>query len=192
MLERSRISLLFTFFAVVANGCAFLNANYAAVEPQRFYRSGQMHPEAFERALDDTGAKTVICLRSAAPGDGWYDYESALADERGLDYYSLGWSKDRLPAPGELNDFIRIVDENPAPILVHCQGGVHRASAASAIYVLLEGGTIEDARAQLVRGFNKARVGDFLDGFAESNKPFRQWVHEDYAAFYAAHAGATG
>lgn len=186
MIERGRIGLLFTFLAVVANGCAFLNANYAAVEPQRFYRSGQMHPEAFERALDETGAKTVICLRGASPGEGWYEYESALTAERGVGYTVLGWSKDRLLTPDELNEFIRLVDESPGPILVHCQGGVHRASAASAIFVLLEGGTVKDARAQLHKGFKGAAVGGFLDAYAKSKKSFRAWVAEDYPAFYAA------
>jgi protein tyrosine phosphatase (PTP) superfamily phosphohydrolase (DUF442 family) len=191
MRKRLTHGLLFTILAAVASGCGYLRANYRPVEPNQFYRSGQMHPEAFERKAENDGIQTVILLRGESPGERWYDDETAIAAALGLEFHSLGWSKNRLPTPEEMQRFIRLVDESPPPVLVHCHGGVHRASAASAIYVLLEGGTVEDARAELARGFRDAPIGDFLDWYDGSEKPFRAWVAEDYPARYAAYSVAA-
>jgi len=166
--------------------CIHLNGNFQTVEPDRLYRSGQLHPEAFARRMDEFGIRRVITLRAADPNGEWYHAEAAICDARGADFYALGWSMERLPEPASLMQYLHLLKTAPGPILVHCHGGVHRAAIASAVYVLAHGGTIEDARAQIGPGFRGAPIGRLLELYeASSGAPFEEWVRDEYPALYA-------
>jgi protein tyrosine/serine phosphatase len=75
------------------------------------------------------------------------------------------------------------------PALLHCKSGADRAGLAAGLFVLLHGGTAQQALAQLSLRFGhirQARTG-ILDAFfhhyareAEGRKPFLDWVREDY------------
>ena len=188
MRKQIRSGLLFTFLSVFATGCAYLNANYDAVVPGEFYRSGQMHEDAFRRRVEEFDVQTVISLRSPAPGKSWYRDETAIANELGVAHYSLGWSKDRLPTPDELRRYVELVETSSKPILVHCAGGVHRSSVASAVYLLMRNEDMEAARMQLITGFAGAAIGRLLELYDGSEKPFGRWALEDYPALYEEHA----
>ena len=52
------------------------------------------------------------------------------------------------------------------------------------MYVLWQGGDLNDARGQLGFWFMGAGIGEVLDLYEASDKPFAQWVNEDYPALY--------
>ena len=149
-----------------------------------FYRSGQMYADALERRFQEHDIQTVISLRSASPEETWYHDELAVCDALGVAHYSLGWSKNRLPTPESLQEFIRLLEESDGPVLAHCQGGVPRTSVAAAVYVLLRGGGIAKARAQLARGFDNAPIGRLLDLYGTSEEPFAVWATVAYPRLY--------
>lgn len=173
--------------------CAHLNGNFQTVDPGRLYRSGQLHADAFARRMDEFGIRTVITLRTADLNAQWYHAEAAVCDARGADFHALGWSKEQLPEPASLLRYLDLLEAAPGPVLVHCQGGVHRAAVASAVYVLAHGGTIEEAHAQIGPGFRAAPIGKLLDLYAAvGDVPFNAWVRDDYPAIYAREIGHDG
>lgn len=174
--------LILTAFAP---GCAYLNGNFRAVDEGRLYRSGQLHAEALERRMEQHDIAAVISLRSPSPDEAWYHEEVAVCDALGVPHYSLGWSMGHLPAPESLQRYVDLLREADGPVLVHCQGGVHRSSIASAVYVLMQTDDVEAARAQLAKGFDDAPIGRLLDLYAAHQEPFDGWVRDTYPALYA-------
>ena len=161
-------------------GCVVFNHNMRAVESGAFYRSGQMPAGALGRTLRRHGIRTVISLRGAAPEEKWFREEHAACAEQGVAHHSLGWSKNDPPEPKSLRLFIDLCRESEGPILVHCQGGVHRSGVASAVYVLLHDGSMTEARQQLGLFFNDAPIGRLLDLYEGSDLTFTEWVEQEY------------
>ena len=80
-------------------------------------RSGQKRADAFERRLQEHDMQTVLSLRSASPEEAWYHDELTVCDTLGVEPYSLGRSKNRLPTPESLQDFIRLLKESDGPAI---------------------------------------------------------------------------
>jgi protein tyrosine phosphatase (PTP) superfamily phosphohydrolase (DUF442 family) len=179
-------SLLLRFWCVLAlvalggPGCALFNHNLRAVAPGAFYRSGQMPAGTLARTLRRHGIRTVISLRGAAPEEAWFQEEQAACAAQKVARHSLGWSKDALPDPESLRMFMDLCRDSEGPVLVHCQGGVHRSGVASAVYVLLHDGSMAEARQQLGLFFNDAPIGRLLDLYEDSDLTFTEWVEREY------------
>ena len=97
-----------------------------------------------------------------------------------------------MPEPEALAWLVGLYESGDTPILVHCQGGTHRSGVAAAVYVLLQGGTVEDAREQFNQFFNDAPIGELLTLYEGSDAPFDQWIVESYPELYAARMEAGG
>lgn len=170
--------------AFAAPSCSVLRSNLQVVEPGQFYRSGQMGGVELEAAARWYGIKNVVNLRGVDPGDVlWYQRELAACERVGAVHHDLSWSMRKLPTPESLVQLIEWIKTGPRPMLVHCQAGVHRAAIASAVYRLLRGDSVAQAREEIGLFFNDAPIGGLLDLYDES-KSFEQWVHEDYPALY--------
>lgn len=128
--------------------------------------------------------KTMINLRGGQPDEGWYRREIAACERNNVIHHDLSWSMSKIPTPESLVQLIDWINTEPRPILVHCQGGVHRAAVASAVYRLLRGDSVEEAREELGVFFMDAPIGALLDLYDKS-KPFERWAREDYPAVYA-------
>lgn len=168
--------------------CVYLNYNLRTVDEGVLYRSGQMPANHLETTLNRHDIQTVISLRGVNPDEVWYQQEVAQCETLGVAHYSLPWSKNRLPDPDSLVQLLDWYDNADRPMLVHCQGGTHRSGIAAAVYVLHQGGSVEDARAQLDIFFNDAPIGQLLDLYEGSPLPFREWVEHEYPSLYAQYA----
>ena len=173
--------------AATAQGCAYLNGNFRAVEEGWLYRSGQLNPAALERRIEEHSIREVVSLRDPKPKQSWYRDETRVCEELGVDHYDIPWSMRRLPDPQSLERLIGVFAGASVPRLIHCHGGVHRSAVASAVYLLVRGASVEQARGQIGPHFNDAPVGQLLDLYEDSGKPFAAWVVEDYPGLYAAH-----
>jgi protein tyrosine/serine phosphatase len=169
---------------LLASGCALLNGNLRVVEPGAYYRSGQMDGRLLDITIRRHGIKTVINLRGASPDESWYRDEIAVCEARAVAHYDLKWSMSQVPPPESLQEFVAITGEAERPLLVHCQGGVHRAAVAAACYRLMQGESVEAARGELGLFFNDAPIGQLLDLYEESNLPFEDWILEEYPTRY--------
>ncbi|MEX2015244.1 MAG: hypothetical protein WD873_01315, partial [Candidatus Hydrogenedentales bacterium] len=170
--------------ACLFTGCAYLGGNFREVAPGAVYRSGQLHPQALERKLEQHNIRTVVNLRAAGPGERWYEDEQAVCAAQGAAHYSLGWSMHALPPPESLARLIDLYESDAGPILIHCHGGVHRAAIGAAVYVLLQGGSVETARQQLGSHFNDAAIGQLLDLYEADGGNFELWAREVYPRVY--------
>ena len=173
----------------VAPSCSVLRSNLQVVEPGQFYRSGQMGGVELDAATHWLGIKTVVNLRGESPDELWYRREIAACARNGVLHHDLAWSMRALPTPESLLQLIDWIESGPRPMLIHCQAGVHRAAVASAVYRLLRGDSVDDAREEFGLFFNDAPIGELLDLY-DGSKPFGQWAIEDYPAIYAADTSA--
>jgi protein tyrosine/serine phosphatase len=172
--------------AVSTQSCSILQSNLQVVEPGQFYRSGQMTGIELEAVAGRRDIKTVINLRGESPGEAWYRIEIAACERNNVVHHDLLWSMLQIPTPESLVQLIDWIKSEPRPILVHCQAGVHRAAVAAAVYRLLRGDSVNDAREEFGIFFLDAPIGELLDLYDES-RPFEDWAREDYPRIYAAH-----
>lgn len=123
--------------------------NYHVVVPGRYYRSAQPDPDSLVRHVRHDNLRSVINLRGAHPDQEWYRQERAVADAHGLCFFDMGLWAQNPPTGERLEEFIRLLEECPKPVLIHCQSGIDRTGVVAAISILLEeDGSPEKALAQ--------------------------------------------
>jgi protein tyrosine/serine phosphatase len=166
-------------------GCTILNGNFKAVEKNNAYRSGQLKKNRLENKIVRHNIKTVISLRGPAPGEKWYDNELEVCQAHHVSRFDVPWSRQQIPSPESMDRLLSLIEEQPKPILFHCQSGVHRTAIASAIYQLNQKKSIEVARKEIGFFFMKAPIGDLLDLYPPSHASFSRWVLIDYPDVYA-------
>jgi protein tyrosine phosphatase (PTP) superfamily phosphohydrolase (DUF442 family) len=169
----------------IAVGCTTVFDNFRTVESGKFYRAAQMKGPVLVRTIKHHDIRTVVNLRGPNESEEWYRDELAACKEAGAEHYDLKWSKDRLPEPESLAKYVEICEKSKGPILVHCQAGIHRTGAASACYVLLEGGKPTDARKEFRIFFDDAYIGKVVDLYEGSPLSFAEWVRTEYPKVYA-------
>ena len=163
-------------------------SNFAVVKPGVLYRANQPTPAKLRALAREYGLKTLINLR------GETKYGSAAlsrytARALGLDFYDMAFESRGAPHKDRILRLAGIYAGMRPPALIHCKSGADRAGLAAGLFLLLEGGTAEDALAQLSLRFGHIRQSStgILDAFfrlyqlaAEGKKPFLDWVREDY------------
>jgi len=163
----------------------FVNFNFMTVEEDVVYRSRQMTGDALDAYIKKYGIKTVVNFRAEHKGTPWYDDEIAACKRNGVDHFDFSWSQGSIPAPESLARYLDLMASARTPVLLHCQGGTHRAGTGAAVYQLMQGKSPDEARKQFTLGFNDAPIGELVDLYEGSSKFFQQWVDEDYPALYA-------
>ena len=118
--------------------------NLRVVEPDVFYRSGQMRPGAFERVLRERNIRTVFSVRESklAAGDQSDEFEKVHCEATGRKFHRLpqpGWEVGDHGITGEetVRVFLNLLadpEESPRPMLLHCFAGEHRTGAMVAVY----------------------------------------------------------
>jgi tyrosine-protein phosphatase SIW14 len=142
----SRRRVLWTLLGVTGIGIPAVLAarryrlrNFAAVRDGVLYRSGQLTPVAFNRALTEYRIKTAITLRPArdpqanATADTW---EEDVCRERGVRFVRLAPREEGEAGLEEMaRGFLAVLDD-PAnhPVLMHCVAGRDRTGTMCAIY----------------------------------------------------------
>lgn len=121
-----------------------LTGNFHEVIAGRFYRSAQLPPEKLAAYIDRYGIKTVINLRGAAPGQGWYDGEVAATRAHGAVHADFRMSAGRRLTAEESFALLTLMKNAEGPILIHCQGGADRSGLASVMYLQQIAGVDEE------------------------------------------------
>jgi len=128
-----------------------LYGNFHAITPGEAYRSAQLYKGLnLEHYIRKYRIRSILNLRGAHAGDGWYDGEIEVSARYGVAHYDLALSASRQMTAGELRDMLEIFRTAPRPILIHCYSGADRSGLASAIWKLyVDGRTKEEASKQL-------------------------------------------
>ena len=131
-------------------GVVQYHGNFHAVTEGAFYRSAQLGKDDLEKAVRDHGIRAILNLRGAHPGEVWYDDEVAISKALGLAHFDYGLSAYRFVTDSQIADVLRIVDDAPKPLLVHCKSGADRTGLVSALYrFAVEGKDADEADRQL-------------------------------------------
>lgn len=122
-------------FLLTQSACR-ISSNFHEVHEGNLYRSAQLHEREFEIAIKKLGIRTIINLRGAHPGEGWYDAETKVARKYGVTLIDIGMSAKRLPHPQHLASLLDAYRDAARPILIHCKAGADRTGEAAAIYAM--------------------------------------------------------
>jgi protein tyrosine phosphatase (PTP) superfamily phosphohydrolase (DUF442 family) len=172
-------------------GCAHLDGNFQRVEGADLYRSGQLTGGRLSEMLRKYPIETVVNLRGERPEESWFQEETEVCEAQGVDYRTFAWSMERMPPPEDLKRLLDLYDNRADAVLVHCQGGSHRAAVASAVILLAEGATVEQARREFKFWFADAPIGRIVEWYESSALPFREWLDREYPALYAEASSAV-
>jgi protein tyrosine phosphatase (PTP) superfamily phosphohydrolase (DUF442 family) len=162
--------------------------NLAEVVPGKLYRSNHPTPARLAAAKRKYGLHTLINLRGHRQcGSDALSRSTAVA--LGLTHIDMAFESRGAPHRDRILRFADIYRKLDTPALMHCKSGADRAGLASGLAILFEGGTSQDALAQLSWRFghwSRSRTG-VLDAFfihyaaeAEGRMPFLDWVEREY------------
>ncbi|MEX1214275.1 sulfur transferase domain-containing protein [Saccharospirillum sp.] len=153
-----------------------------------FWRSNQPTPWRL-KALARRGFGSVINLRGEGRSGGFHlaQYHTGIF---GLQFFSLKLSSRRPPTVEQVETLLRLFEEVPKSVLIHCKSGADRAGLVSALYLLHLGYPVAEAKAQLSLRFLhiKSASTGMMDYFIEAYEAafqatgvsFLDWLHTDY------------
>lgn len=162
--------------------------NFAVVVPGRLYRANHPTPLWLAGATKRYGLRTVINLRGARRcGSEALSVDAAA--RLGLTHVYAPFESRGAPHRERILRLAEIFATMAEPALIHCKSGADRAGLAAGLFILLQGGSADQAMAQLSwrhLHFRDSPTG-ILDAFfelyareGEGKKPFLAWVREDY------------
>jgi protein tyrosine/serine phosphatase len=114
--------------------------------------------------------RTVLNLRGQNVDESWYQQEKIGVKQIGARWVHLAVNSGRRPSSEIVHEFFRLIEEpGNWPILLHCQGGVHRTGFMTAIYRMqYQGWTAEAAIAEMDKNYfnwgtkDRSAVKDYL------------------------------
>lgn len=162
--------------------------NLAEVVPGKLYRSNHPTPARLAAAKRTYALRTLVNLRGHRQCGSDALSRQAAAD-LGLKHIDMAFESRGAPHRDRILRFAELYRTLDSPALMHCKSGADRAGLASGLAVLFEGGTSQQALAQLSWRFghwSRSRTG-ILDAFfiryaaeAEGRTAFLHWVEHEY------------
>lgn len=130
--------------------CLHLGGNFHEVLAGELYRSAQVSGADIAVVRESRGVRSILNLRGAAPGEGWYDEEIASSADHGIIHADFAMSSSRAIGPEEAAQLIALMRDMPKPLLIHCRRGSDRTGLAVALYLAaISGADEEQAERQL-------------------------------------------
>jgi protein tyrosine/serine phosphatase len=141
--------------------------NFHEVIAGELYRSAQPSASSLRHEAEQYGIRTVINLRGAHPGVGWYDDEKRTAEAMGLRLIDFPMSASRELTHGQAARLVTTLRDAEKPILIHCNTGADRTGLVSIIYASQIAGIDEEtAEEQLSPLFGHFGIPLFSPTFA--------------------------
>jgi protein tyrosine/serine phosphatase len=116
-------------------GNMLATTNFHPVVAGEVYRSSQPSANDIAEFQRQYGIKTIINLRGADNGRGWYDEEVAQAKELDINHIDFKMSAGRELTQSQAEELVALMRDVPKPLLIHCQAGADRTGLASALYL---------------------------------------------------------
>lgn len=115
------------------------DGNFHAVEPRLVYRSAQPSADELRQLVAAHGIKTVLNLRGDNTGKPWYDEEVSTVREIGIQHLNLRMSAYQVLSVQQMDEIVRLIQQAPKPLLIHCESGSDRTGLVAALYLLSNG-----------------------------------------------------
>jgi len=192
------VTALFTIIGLWALRGFVFNENFHTVIPNKVYRSAQPSPASLDRRIKKLDLRSIINLRTEENKAPWLEAESKVAETHGVNLYLVRLSVF-MPPRATFRQLVHLLDTARRPLLLHCERGVDRSGIASAVVVLLTGGSVAEARKQFglsygfVPWFCSPDLPQLLDhyenwlvarGWSHTPDRFKQWVENDYVPYF--------
>lgn len=134
-MTQSRTVALLTLL-LVAPGCGVVQVvDQTQAGAPILIRTPQPDADDLRSLHERFGVKTVVNLRGENPGATWFEEERRGVEAIGARWVHLKTSGKSEPDVSLIRRFMDLVeDEANWPIVIHCQGGVHRTGLLSAFY----------------------------------------------------------
>ena len=116
-------------------GVLQLTGNVHAVVAHECYRSAQLSVRQLAECAKENRVKTIINLRGANPGVGWYEAEIAESKQLGIVHIDFRMSARRELTKADADQLIDVMKHAQKPLLIHCKSGADRSGLASALYL---------------------------------------------------------
>ena len=116
----------------------YSKTNFHTVIQNKFYRSAQLDVNSLKHTITEHKIATVINMRGTNPEDEWYIQEKQATLSVNAKHVDIKFTAYGLPKISRVKDLINLLQSQPKPILIHCNGGADRAGLASIIVLLLE------------------------------------------------------
>jgi protein tyrosine/serine phosphatase len=163
MMKRLLLNVGILFFAGVVLLVGYLaylqiTGNFYVVRQGEVYRAAQMDGQDLARWRREHGIATVLNLRGEAIGADWYETERALADHLGITHIDFPMSEQKELSNQEVQSLIKLMQEAPKPLLIHCKAGADRTGLASALYIAAIAGG-EEAEAERHLSIRYGHIG---------------------------------
>ncbi len=99
------------------------------------FRSAQLEPWPLESSIASLGIRTIVRLNDSDEALATSGMEASLADRLGVEVFSFSLPPHGCASFAELDQIADLIALRlRAPLLVHCEAGLHRTSAAIAAY----------------------------------------------------------
>jgi len=163
--------------------------NFAEIAPE-VYRSNQPSPKDLRAIHERVGLKSVLNLRGVSR-QSFYLFEKEECEALGLRLVDISLSATKAPSRSHLLHLIKLLEDIPKPVLIHCKSGADRTGLAAAIYLLVHANRpIAEAKRQLSLKFvhvknSAAGIQDHLlrayeQDHAKTGIGFVDWVTTEY------------
>ncbi len=137
------------------NPHTWFNDNYHQVT-EGVYRSRTMSPNSLAQHITQDNIKKILILREDGNNNYWRIAEQAVAKSKDVEVITHILNARVLPAKEKLQaiyNVLKTCKENGENILIHCVAGVDRTGQISALRLLMEGKSVEEALKQQTPAF---------------------------------------
>lgn len=167
--------------AILATYVGFerITGNFHEVVPGVLYRSAQLSPSQFARFKQEDGIRSIINLRGANPGKGWYDDELREANALGIAHFDFPMKASRILTQEQAQQLIAMMRDAPKPLLLHCEGGADRTGLAASLYLAAIGRKgEEEAESQLSLRYGHLSIPYISHGYPmfQSWEKLENWL----------------
>lgn len=141
-----------TIALLYAGYCGLLiwSGNVHTVKEGQLYRSAELSEAGFAEEIETHHIRTVLNLRGANPGKGWYRGEVSSTQAHGAKRFDIAISARSKVPEDKVAEILAVLRDAPRPILVHCASGSDRTGFVSALFLYaVLGETAEEAGREL-------------------------------------------
>jgi len=126
------------FIAAMWVSYFLLYGNFHKVDKD-LYRSAQLFSFNLPYYIEKHDIKSIFNLRkirkAKREGKSWYYDEVRIAKEMGVVRYDYGIGDRREESMQQMEEIVKIMENAPKPLLIHCKAGADRTSLAAALYL---------------------------------------------------------
>ncbi|MDB5478802.1 MAG: protein tyrosine phosphatase [Alphaproteobacteria bacterium] len=119
--------------AFLWTGYFIIYGNFHQVDKD-FYRSAQLFSFNMPYYVEKNGIKSVLNLRGPSKKE-WYTDEIKISNQYNIIHYDYGITDRKPTTMKQMDEILKIIDDAPKPILVHCKAGADRSSLIAALYL---------------------------------------------------------